>query len=406
VNACPTASLADVASSSRSAASAVTTIGQGTIESAAAAIIAAMATPFGDRLQRAAGAVRRAELGALLVTPSADLRYLTGYDPPPFERLTCLVLRPAADPVLIVPELERPRAAASPVGTSIELIGWRDGEDPNAALGRLLPTKGTLAVNDSTWAVHLLGFQRTVPQAAWSAGSAIVSELRIRKDPQELELLARAGRGADEAFRRITALRMDGLREEEVAEALSALLLEHGHDTVDFTIVASGPNGASPHHEPGPRPIRAGEEVVLDFGGTIGGYFSDMTRTVVVERPPRGFSHVYDVVREAQEAAFQAVRPGVPAEEVDAAAREVVAMSGHADRFIHRTGHGIGLEVHEHPYIVAGNPRPLEPGMCFSIEPGIYLDGRFGVRIEDIVTVTETGAQRLNRATRDLETVA
>jgi D-alanyl-D-alanine dipeptidase len=234
----------------------------------------------------------------------------------------------------------------------------------------------------------------------------VVSRLRVRKDPQELELLARAARGADEAFRRITALRMDGLREEEVAASLSDLLREHGHDTVDFTIVASGPNGASPHHEPGARSIRAGEEVVLDFGGTVGGYFSDMTRTVVVERPPKGFSHVYDIVKEAQEAAFQTVRPGIAAEEVDAAAREVIAMSGYADRFVHRTGHGIGLEVHEPPYIVAGNRTTLQPGMCFSIEPGIYLEGRFGVRIEDIVTVTETGAQRLNRATRDLETVA
>jgi D-alanyl-D-alanine dipeptidase len=365
-----------------------------------------MANPFGDRLGRAARAVRRAKLSALLVTPSADLRYLTGYDAPPFERLTCLVLRPAADPVLLVPQLERPRAAASPIGKRIELAPWRDGDDPYAALSRLLPRKGTVAVNDTTWAVHLLGFQRTVPGATWRAGSAIVSQLRVRKDPQELELLSRAGRAADEAFRRITSLRMEGLREEEVAEALAALMIEHGHDTVDFTIVASGPNGASPHHEPGPRPIRAGEEVVLDFGGAVGGYFSDITRTVVVDRAPRGFGHVYDIVREAQEAAFQAVRPGVPAEEVDAAAREVIATSGYGDRFVHRTGHGIGLEVHEHPYIVAGNQQPLEPGMCFSIEPGIYLEGRFGVRIEDIVTVTETGAQRLNRATRDLETVA
>ena len=365
-----------------------------------------MATPFGDRLRRAAAAARRSELSALLVTPSADLRYLTGYDPPPFERLTCLVLRPAADPVLVVPELERPRAAASPMGKRIELAAWRDGDDPYAALARFMPKKGTVAMNDTTWAVHLLGFQRAVPGAAWRAGSAVVSELRERKDPQELELLSRAARGADEAFRRLTALRMDGLREEDVAEALAGLLREHGHETVDFTIVASGPNGASPHHEPGPRAIRAGEEVVLDFGGTIGGYFSDMTRTVVVERAPRGFGHVYDIVREAQEAAFQAVRPGVPAEAVDAAAREVIAMSGYADRFVHRTGHGIGLEVHEHPYIVTGNSRPLEPGMCFSIEPGIYLEGRFGVRIEDIVTVTETGAQRLNRATRDLETIS
>lgn len=363
-------------------------------------------TPFPDRLARARTAVGRARLTALLVTPSADLRYLTGYDAPPFERLTCLVLRPSGDPVMLVPELERPRAAASPVGKQIEIAGWRDGDDPYEALGALIGKPRVVAVNDTTWAVHLLGFQRAFHGASWRAGSAVVSDLRIRKDAQELNLLSRAARGADEAFRRLAALRMEGLREEEVAEELAGLLRENGHETVDFTIVASGPNGASPHHEPGSRSIRAGEEVVLDFGGTIGGYFSDMTRTVVVERPPRGFSHVYDIVREAQEAAFQAVKPGVPAEEIDAAAREVIHMSGYGDRFVHRTGHGIGLEVHEHPYLVAGNRQLLEPGMCFSIEPGIYLGGRFGVRIEDIVTVTETGAQRLNRASRDLATVA
>ena len=363
-------------------------------------------TPFPDRLARAHQAIGRARLSALLVTPSADLRYLTGYDAPPFERLTCLVLRPSGDPVLIVPELERPRAAASPIGKRLEIVGRRDGDDPYTPLRGLLGRPRVVAVSDSTWAMHLLGFQRAVPGASWRAGSAVVSELRIRKDSQELNLLSRAARGADEAFRRLTALRIDGLREEEVAEALTELLRENGHDTVDFTIVASGPNGASPHHEPGSRSIRAGEEVVLDFGGTVGGYFSDMTRTVVVERPPRGFSHVYEIVREAQEAAFQAVKPGVPAEEVDAAAREVIHMSGYGDRFVHRTGHGIGLEVHDHPYLVTGNRQPLEPGMCFSIEPGIYLGGRFGVRIEDIVTVTETGAQRLNNASRDLETVS
>ncbi|MFL5799833.1 MAG: M24 family metallopeptidase [Actinomycetota bacterium] len=365
-----------------------------------------MATPFDDRLRRAVTATREAELGALLLTPSADLRYLTGYDAPAFERLTCLVLRPGADPVLLVPELERPRAAASPVGERIELASWPDGEDPYAVLGGMVSGQGVVAVSDMTWAVHLLGLQRAVPGATWRAGSAVVSSLRERKDPQELELLARAARGADEAFRRVTALRMGGLREEEVAEALDGLLREHGHDTVEFTIVASGPNGASPHHEPGARPIRAGEEVVMDFGGTVGGYCSDITRTVVVERPPDGFSQVYDVVQEAQEAAFRAVRPGVAAEDVDAAAREVIAMAGYGEHFVHRTGHGIGLDVHEPPYIVTGNREPLEPGMCFSIEPGIYLEGRYGVRIEDIVTVTETGAQRLNRASRDLETVA
>jgi Xaa-Pro aminopeptidase len=221
-----------------------------------------------------------------------------------------------------------------------------------------------------------------------------------------LGLLSRAARGADAAFHSVIGRRMEGLREEEIAASLADLLREGGHEIVTFTIVASGPNGASPHHEPGGRPIREGDAVVLDFGGKVGGYCSDISRTVCVGRSPERFVEVYEVVREAQEAAFQAVRPGVPAEEVDRAARDVIERAGYGDRFIHRTGHGIGLELHENPYIVRGNAEPLRAGMCFSIEPGIYLDGEFGVRIEDIVTVTDDGASRLNRATRELETVA
>src|SRR5262245_10795845 len=273
-------------------------------------------TPFPDRLARARQAVGRARLSALLVTPSADLRYLTGYDAPPFERLTCLVLRPAADPVLIVPELERPRAAASPIGKKLEIVGWQDGDDPYAALRGLLGKPRVVAVSDATWAMHLLGFQRAVPGASWRAGSAVVSELRIRKDPQELNLLSRAARGADEAFRRLTTQRIDGLREEEVAEALAGLLRENGHDTVDFTIVASGPNGASPHHEPGARAIRAGEMVVMDFGGALDGYFSDTTRTVVVGEPSDEQARVHDAVFRAQAAGRAAVRPGVAIQEI------------------------------------------------------------------------------------------
>jgi Xaa-Pro aminopeptidase len=359
----------------------------------------------GDRIRRALDETERAGLAALLVAPSADLVYLSGYEPPPLERLTCLVLRPGVDPVLLVPELERPRAAASPAGERAAIVGWRDGENPYEALARLVPGGGEVGVADSMWAVHLLGVQRVLSGATWRAASDVVAALRMRKDPQELELLARAARGADEAFRRVTERRFDGLREEEVAEALDGLLKECGHETVEFTIVGSGPNGASPHHEPGSRPIRAGEGVVLDFGGRVGGYHSDITRTVCVDRPPEGFDEVYDVVRKAQEAAVGAIVPGVPAEEVDAAAREVIRAAGYGDRFVHRTGHGIGLDLHEPPYIVAGNALPLEPGMCFSVEPGIYLEGRFGVRIEDIVTVTPDGAERLNRAPRDLVTV-
>lgn len=357
------------------------------------------------RLASAARETGAADLAALLVTPSPDLRYLTGYDPPPLERLTVLVLRQVADPILLVPELERPRALDSPLGDRLEIASWSEGDDPYEAAIRLIPSGGALGAIDQMWASHLLGLQAALPEANFVPGSRVVSRLRAVKDPDELELLARAGRAADETFRAIAASGLEGRREEEVAGSLAELLVEKGHDRADFTIVASGPNGASPHHEPGGRTIRPGDAVVMDFGGALGGYFSDTTRTVCVGEPSADLLEVYGLVREAQEAAFRIVAPGVPAEEVDLAARGVIAQGGYGGRFIHRTGHGIGLEVHEHPYIAEGNGEPLRERMCFSIEPGIYLERRFGVRIEDIVTVTADGASRLNRSTRELQVV-
>ena len=269
----------------------------------------------------------------------------------------------------------------------------------------LVPADGTIGAVDQLWAVHLLGTKRVRPGVEFASGSHVLAKLRSVKDPSELELLARAARGADEAFRQLADTRLEGLREEEVVVLLSSLLREAGHEEISFTIVGSGPNGASPHHEPGGRTIRHGDPVVLDFGGKVGRYCSDISRTVCVGDPPNGFEEVYDVVREAQEAAFLAVRPGVTGRDVDGVAREVIEQAGYGERFIHRTGHGIGLEVHESPYISPENDQPLEAGMCFSIEPGIYLSGRFGVRIEDIVAITEDGVVRLNHAPRDLAVV-
>lgn len=364
---------------------------------------------MGDRsAERLEGALRGAEeagLATLLVAPSPDLVYLTGYDPPPFERLTLLALTPGRDPVLLVPALEKLRATGSRVGKRLQIETWSDGEDPYAEAAKLLPSGGRIGVTDRMLAVHLLGLQEALSGAEFVRGSKVVSTLRTVKDADELSRLARAGRAADETFRRIVGTKLEGQREEDVASELAALLVGCGHERADFTIVASGPNGASPHHESGGRTIRRGDAVVMDFGGTLGGYFSDTTRTVAVVEPQRGFEEVYDVVREAQEAALATVRPGVQAQEVDRAARAVVEAAGFGEWFIHRTGHGIGLEVHEPPYVVEGNEEPLREGMCFSIEPGIYLGGRFGVRIEDIVTVTEEGAQRLNHSTRELQVV-
>ena len=357
---------------------------------------------YEERLQRARTTAAEAGLAGLLLPPSPDLMYLTGYDPPPLERLTVLIVRPAEDPVLVVPELERPMALESPMGRRIDVVGWRDAEDPYELVGRLVPRSAKLGVGDRMWASHLLGLEPFLDADALIATSAAVPLLRAVKDADELGLLELAGRGADEAFEEAIELGFLGVTEAEIGKRLATLLREHAHDEVNFTIVGSGPNGASPHHEPTGRRIAPGDPVVLDFGGRVRRYCSDITRTIVVDEPTPEVREVHDVVRRAQEAAYRAVRPGVPAEDVDRAARDVIEAAGFGEAFMHRTGHGIGLEEHEPPYIVRGNANPLQPGMCFSIEPGIYLEGRFGVRIEDIVAVTDHGAIRFNEASRDL----
>ena len=360
---------------------------------------------YADRLARAAREAASQGFAALVVAPSPDLAYLTGYDPMPLERPTLLVLRPDRDPTMLVPELERPLAADAPAGGGIDLVGWTDGVDPYAAAARLLPPDGRVAVGDRLWSAHLIGLQAAIPDVAFAPASPVIGRLRAVKDEDELAALRRAGRAADETFRQIRGMTFLGRREEEIAADLADLLVRNGHARADFTIVASGPNSASPHHEPTGRTMLPRDAVVLDFGGELAGYYSDTTRTVVVGEAPQGFEEVYRVVQEAQEVAVHAVRPGVEAQAIDQVARTIIDDAGYGERFIHRTGHGIGLEVHEPPYLVAGSDWALEEGTTFSIEPGVYLEGRFGVRIEDIVAVTADGAERLNRSTRELQVV-
>jgi Xaa-Pro aminopeptidase len=359
-----------------------------------------------DRMRRATTEAERQGFDAVVVAPSPDLVYLAGYGPLPFERPTLLVLRPDRDPTMLVPELERPLAGDSPAGASLELVAWSDGADPYRAAAGLLPSTGRIAVGDRLWAAHLIGLQSQMPDATFAPASSVLARLRGVKDADELSALRRAGRAADETFRQICRMPFLGRREDQIAEDLGELLVRNGHGRADFTIVASGPNGASPHHEPTGRTILPHDAVVLDFGGELGGYYSDTTRTVVVGEPPAGFEAVYDIVRGAQEAAFEAVVPGAEAQDIDRVARRIIEDAGYGARFVHRTGHGIGLEVHEPPYLVEGSDWVLEPDTTFSIEPGIYLEGAFGVRIEDIVVVTDEGAERLNRSTHDLQVVS
>ncbi|MFC4070563.1 aminopeptidase P family protein [Actinoplanes subglobosus] len=366
-----------------------------------------MTAHFRRRMERAVAQAADAGLTGLLITPGPDLIYFTGYRPTAItERITMLVLDADHDPHLIVPVLERPDAVKAAGAGAVTITDWADGTDPYAAAAGLLDPKGRYAVSDNAWALHLLGLQEALPGSAYTSMTGSLPMLRAVKDTDEVDRLAAAGAAADAAYEQIVGVRFAGRTEHQVGTDLAALLVAHGHSQVDFTVVGSGPNGANPHHEMGERVIADGDMVVLDFGGLKDGYGSDTTRTVHVGEPTSLEREVFDVVREAQQAAFEAVRPGVPCEEIDRVARDVITRAGYGEYFIHRTGHGIGLTTHEPPYLVAGERRPLVPGMCFSIEPGIYLPGRFGVRIEDIVTVTADGGRRLNNTSHDLHIVA
>jgi Xaa-Pro aminopeptidase len=361
-----------------------------------------------DRLARARKELAERGVDALLLGPGADLYYLTGYQAPPLERLTLLVLPATGDPRLVVPALEAPLARDHLGGLDLEVTAWQETEDPVALVRATLDAAGAatgrLGVGDRLWSSFLLRLQAALPGAAFQVASTVTRQLRMRKDPEEVEALARAAAAIDRVVDGLEGLRWAGRTELELAADIQAAIRE-GHDEVCFAIVGAGRGGASPHHVASGRVIRPGDAVVVDIGGRLDGYCSDTTRTLVVGEPPAGFQETYAVLHAAQLAGCAAVAAGVPAEAVDAACRQVIDAAGHRQHFIHRTGHGIGLEEHEDPYIVAGNPEPLEPGMTFSVEPGIYLPGRFGARIEDIVACTDQGVRRLNTTSRDLRVV-
>jgi Xaa-Pro aminopeptidase len=373
---------------------------------------------YAERLGRAQALLAERAVGALLVGVGAELRYLTGYSAPLLERLTMLVLLPAGRPTLVVPHLEAMAAELAPAVRSgaVEVTAWDETEDPHAIVGRrvgydVAPVGSRVLVNDRLWASHVLALGRVLPELELGLASDILSELRIVKDEDEVELLRLAARAADRVIDQIALGRLVGRTEEDVAREVRDRLIAEGHETADFAIVASGPNSASPHHEASDRVIQAGEPIVLDIGGVLGGYCSDTTRTLwatggdPANGPDDEFLRIFGLVRDAQAEASSAVRPGIPCERLDEIARGVIAGGGYGPQFIHRLGHGIGLEVHEDPYLVAGNDEPLREGMAFSVEPGIYIEGRYGVRIEDIAVCGRDGPLVLNESSRDLRIV-
>jgi Xaa-Pro aminopeptidase len=366
-----------------------------------------------DRLERLAAQAVMSGADVILISPGPDLEYFIGHSVASHERLTCLVVPASGEPSLLVPTLERLGWTGTPVESmAVEISTWTDGDDPYRALANLLPADArVLAVDYHMPAVHALNAQSIVPGSELTLAGEAIAELRMRKGAAEVAALAAAGAAIDRVQRRIGEWLRPGRTENEVAADIAKAIVDEGHARPDFVIVGSGPNGASPHHEASDRVIAAGDVVVIDIGGPMpSGYFSDCTRTYLVA-PESGESvapkvrEVYEIVRQAQAAGVAAVRPGVSAESIDAASRAVIEQAGYGEYFITRTGHGIGLEVHEHPYMVAGNGTLLEPGMAFSVEPGIYLPGDFGVRIEDIVVVGDDGPRLMNTAPTELTIV-
>src|SRR4051812_24764790 len=326
------------------------------------------------------------------------------------ERLTALAVPARGEPFLVVPRLEAPMVGASPAGAlGLQVVAWDETDDAFDLLAREVSARlgrapARVAVGNRTWAEHALGVQRALPGATLELAAPVVDRLRTVKNAAEIEELAAAGAAIDRVHARMAGIVRVGRTEAEVGADIAAAILEEGHVGVDFTIVGSGPNGASPHHDVSGRVIEAGDVVVVDIGGeTATGYRSDCTRTYAVgHEPDSDVAGWYGVLQEAQAAATAAVRPGVVAQEIDAVARRVIGDAGFGEYFIHRTGHGIGLDTHEAPYIVEGNDLPLVAGMAFSVEPGIYLPGRCGARIEDIVVCTSDGVRSLNGGPREL----
>lgn len=363
-----------------------------------------------DRLGRVRAAMEAQDIDVCLLSVGPDLPWLIGYEAMPLERLTMLVVPRHDRATLVVPQLEVPRVRHDPA--LFALRGWGETEDPVALVAGLVGSASSAAIGDRTWAQFLVELQHRLPEVSFGRASAVLGPLRAVKEPSELEVLRAAAAAVDRIAGELQSgeIPLIGRTEAEVSAELGRRILAAGHHRVNFAIVAAGENAASPHHEPGGRVIGPGEVVLCDFGGTMlsaegAGYCSDITRCVVTGEPTSEMLEVYAVLHEAQRAAVAAGTVGATCASVDAAARSIIGSAGFGEWFMHRTGHGIGVEEHEDPYIVDGNTHRLEPGNVYSVEPGIYLPGRFGFRLEDIVATTIDGPDALNQADHALVVV-
>lgn len=366
---------------------------------------------FAHRMDRVRRAMSDRDVDVVMLSVGADLPWLTGYHAMPLERLTMLVVPADAEATMLVPRLEVPRVVPRP--GVFDIVGWDETDDPVELTARLAGPARTVAIGDQTWARFLVDLLPLMPATAWRRGSEIVGPLRAVKEPDEIAALRQAAEAVDRIAAALQAgeIPLIGRTEADVSAELGRRILAEGHEQVNFAIVAAGANAASPHHHPGGRVIEAGEVVLCDFGGTFPGgdhgvgYCSDITRCVYTGEPTAEFAEMYSVLQDAQSRAVAAATVGTPAGAVDGVARDLIADGGFDGYFIHRLGHGIGVEAHEDPYLVGGNDEPLVDGNAFSIEPGIYVPDTWGARIEDIVVATPDGPLALNRANHDLAVV-
>lgn len=369
------------------------------------------AAVFGDRLDRVRSALTSSGVDAALVSVGPDMPWMIGYGAMPLERLTMLVVPAEGTPTLVIPGFEVPRVIEHDGLFTID--GWSETDDPVQRVVDLVGSAAKLAIGDHTWARFLVDLQHQLPNAQWSKGSEVYGPLRQVKDAAEIDALQRAADGVDVVAKALQSgeIPLIGRTEAEVSAELGRRIKAQGHAKVNFALVASGPNSASPHHEAGERVIQPNEPVLCDFGGTTAepegmpGYCSDITRMVFTGEPPAEYREAYDVLFDAQAKGVAAASVGTPAEMVDAAARDHMASADLDQWFLHRLGHGIGVEAHEDPYLVSGNPSPLVAGNAFSIEPGFYIEDTWGARIEDIVVATDDGPRPLNKADHQLAIV-
>jgi Xaa-Pro aminopeptidase len=357
---------------------------------------------YRERLDRVRKEMADRDVDVLLLSVGRDLPYLTGYEAMPLERLTMLVVPRDGDATMVIGRLEAPRVTEMP-----EVFGlrpWNETEDPIALVASLVGPAATVAIGDQTWARFLVDLLPALPGTRFRRATEVVGPLRVKKDAAEVAALQAAADAADRVAAQLQGgeIALAGRTEAQVSADISQRLVAEGHDKVNFAIVAAAENAASPHHHASGRVIRPGEIVLCDFGGTMSGYCSDITRCVHLGEPPAEIREAYAVLREAQQAAVDAGHLGVECQEVDRAARRVITAAGYGEHFIHRTGHGIGMEEHEDPYMVEGNTAPLEAGHAYSVEPGIYLTGGWGMRLEDIVVATDSGPRALNHADHGL----